>query len=322
MFDKTRNKISKECFQVVLCLLVGAVLLPQFIDLVLLPEEDKVSETYSLFFKLMMIQVLITTPIALLIYPKHRSIPNLIFCVGLPQLISIYIFGDSLLTSLVCTFALVCVYLATYFFPAFWERIRKKDPLEKLSFEQRFAVLRYVFKRELKHLGVRLPVQLIPSRRLLSGTLACYCPATGVVEINKWLLMIDRPKGAELCAICAHEAQHVAQVDALISINYDEYLAMTPEERLAAKQISQEFVHYKSASKDGFDAYRKQAIERQARAYEDARKKYYRKHLPAMVAAYLKHQEEKRGSCEREQCAHNSVASKKANYSLYFADSG
>lgn len=298
--NANKSKISKECFHVVLCLLLGAVLLPQFIDLVLLPEEDKVSETYSLFFKLTLIQVLITIPIALLIYPKHRSIENIIFAVGLPQLIAIYIFGGSLLTSLVCTIALVGLYLAIYFFPVFWERIRKRDPLEKLSFEQRFAVLRYVFKRELKHLGVHLPVQLIPSGRLLAGTLACYCPATGLVEINKWLLMQDRPKGAELCAIIAHEAQHVAQIEALISINYDEYLAMTPEARLAAKQISREFVHYKSASKDGFDAYRKQAIERQARDYEAKRKKYYRKYLPAMVAAYLKHQEEKRGSCERE----------------------
>lgn len=301
MIDNTnKSRISKECFCVVLCLLLGAVLLPQFIDLVLLPEEDTVSETYSLFFELTLIQVLITIPIALLIYPKHRSIENILFAVGLPQLIAIYIFGGSLLTSLVCTIALVGLYLAIYFFPVLWERIRKKDPLEKLSFEQRFAVLRYVFKRELKHLGVHLPVQLIPSGRLLAGTLACYCPATGLVEINKWLLMQDRPKGAELCAIIAHEAQHVAQIEALISINYDEYLAMTPEARLAAKQISREFVHYKSASKDGFDAYCKQAIERQARVYESERKKYYRKHLPAMVAAYLKHQEEKRGSCERE----------------------
>ena len=301
MFDKAnKSKISQECFLLVLCFLLGVVLLPQFLNLVLMVEEERSAESYAVFFKITLIQALITVPIALLVYPKHRSVENAILAVGVPQLIDVYILGDSLLTALICTFSLVAIYLAIYFFPVFWERMCHKDPLEKLSFEQRLAVLRYVFKRELKNLGVRLPVQLIPSGRLLAGTLACYCPATGLVEINKWLLMQDRPKGAELCAIIAHEAQHVAQIEALISINYDEYLAMTPEERLAAKQISREFVHYKSASKDGFDAYRNQAIERQARAYEAERKRYYRQHLPAMVAAYLKYQEEKRRSGERE----------------------
>ena len=249
---------------------------------------------------LVVIQTVFTAAVASLLYSNYRMPHNAILITLIPQL---FYYGISIRNIMGILVGVVCItllYVAVALFPNFYKKVRRKDPMERLSYEQRFAVLRYVFKRELKHLGVHLPVQLIPSGRLLAGTLACYCPATGLVEINKWLLMQDRPKGAELCAIIAHEAQHVAQIEALISINYDEYLAMTPEERLTAKQISREFVHYKSASKDGFDAYRNQAIERQARAYESERKKHYSKCLPAMVAGYLKYQEEKRGSGERE----------------------
>ena len=245
-------------------------------------------------------QIVFSYSIGALLFKKYRTPQNAILISLIPSAIH-YCFSERNFADIILVVVwLGILYVMILGLSLLFEKLRRKDPFEKLTYQQRLAVLRYVFKQELNRLGVCMAVQLIPSGRLLAGTLACYCPATGLVELNKWPLMQDRPNGAELCAICAHEAQHVAQVDALISLNYDEYLAMTPEERLTAKLISKEFIHYKSAFKDGFDAYRNQAIERQARAYETERKKYYRKHLPAMVAAYLKYQEEKRRSGERE----------------------
>lgn len=294
---KSKNTMGKDGFCALIFMSI-AVSWWVFFVLFFAPLPNLDTSMSVLSFVVM--QAVLTSAVAIFLYNNYRTPQNAILITLISQLVYYGISARSIVGILAGVVCVALLYAAITFFPHFYDRIRRKDPMEKLTYEQRLAVLRYVFKRELKNLEVHLPVQLIPSGRLLAGTLACYCPATGLVELNKWLLMQDRSNGAELCAICAHEAQHVAQVDALISLNYDEYLAMTPEERLTAKLISKEFIHYKSASKDGFDAYRNQAIERQARAYETERKKYYRKHLPAMVAAFLKHQEEKRGLGERE----------------------
>ena len=288
---KSKNTMSKEGFYALIFVSI-AISWWVFFVLFFVPLPNLDTSTSVLVF--VVIQAVFTATVAFFLYSNYRTPQNAIFITLLPQLVYYGIATKSIVGILVGVACVVFFYAAIACFPRFYEHIRRKDPMEKLTYDQRLAVLRYVFKRELKHLGARLPVQLIPSGRLLAGTLACYCPATGLVEINKWLLIQDSPKGSELCAIIAHEAQHVAQIETLISINYDKYLMMTSEEQLAAKQISREFVHYKSVSKDGFKEYRNQIIERQARAYEAQRKKYYRKHLPGMVAAYLKHRSERR----------------------------
>lgn len=286
MFDNTnKSKISKECFHVVLCLLLGAVLLPQFIDLVLLQEEVKVSETYSLFFRLTLIQVLITIPIALLIYPKHRSIENILFAVGLPQLIAIYIFGGSLLTSLVCTIALVGLYLAIYLFPVLWEQIRKKDPFEKLSFEERLIVLRKIVRIEKKHLGINLELELVP-KSMLAETLASYCPRNNLIEINKFNLTKDRPCAIDLVQTVCHECMHAAQFQAILQANSTMLAAMNTEDRILIKKIRHNFIYYKEASKNG-KAYKNQLIERQARGYAQKQKTFYRRKIRAIIKSCL-----------------------------------
>ena len=279
MFDKTnKSKISQECFLVVLCLLLGAVLLPQFVGLVLLPEEDKASETYSLFLKLTLIQVLITIPIALLIYPKHRSVENALLAASLPQLISIYIFGGSLLTSLVCTFSLVGL-----FFPVFWERIRPKDPFEKLSIEERLIVLRKIVRIEKKRLGINLELKLLP-KSMLADTLASYCPGANLIEINKFNLSKDRPCAIDLVQTVCHECIHAAQFQAILQANSAMLSTMSAEDRILLKKIRHNFIHYKEASADG-KAYENQLIERQSRSYAKERKPYYRKHLKAIISS-------------------------------------
>lgn len=286
MFDKTnKSTISKECFQVVLCFLLSAVLLPKFVNLVLLAEEDKTSETYSLFFKITMIQALITIPLALLIYPKHRSIPNLIFCVGLPQLIAIYIFGDSSLTSLLCTLALVGLYLAIYFFPVLWERIRPRDPFENLSIEERLLVLRKIVRIEKKHLGIDLELKLLP-KSMLADTLASFCPCANLIEINKFNLTKDRPCAIDLVQTVCHECMHAAQFQAILQANSAMLASMSTEDRILLKKIRHNFIHYKEASKNG-KAYENQLIERQARGYAQERKMFYRRKIRAIIESCL-----------------------------------
>lgn len=291
---KSKNTMSKEGF----CALIFmgmAVSWWVFFVLFFVPLPNLDASTSVLVF--VVIQVVFTATVAFFLYGNYRTPQNAIFITLLPQLVYYGISARNIVGILAGTVCVALFYAAIVCFPHFYDRIRRKDPMENLTYEQRLVVIRYVLKRELKHLGVRLPVQLIPSGRHLAGTLACYCPAAGLVEINKWLLMQDRPNGAVLCAICAHEAQHVKQFEELLSINPYTYYAMTEDERRAVRLISNEFIHYKSASVAGFKEYQSQIIERQARVYEYERKKFYRKNLPGMVAAYLKHRSERESGC-------------------------
>ena len=280
--ERNKSKISKETFQVVLLFLLGGVLLPQFVDLLLTPKEALSADAFSKFYKTLLIQIGITVPLVLGIYERRRSVENVLFAVGLPQLISIYIFGGSLLTSMVCTFALVGLYLAIYFFPAFWERtLRPKDPFESLSIEERLLVLRKIVRIEKKHLGIDLALRILP-KSMLADTLASYCPGSNLIEINKFNLSKDRPCAIDLVqTVC-----HAAQFQAILQANSAMLSTMSAEDRILLKKIRHNFIHYKEASADG-TAYENQLIERQARAYAKERKPYYRKHLKAIVESCL-----------------------------------
>lgn len=287
----SKNTMGKDGFCVLIFILLAA---SWWIFFTAFFAPFSTTGLYMSVLIFVVMQAILTVSAAFACYNHYRTPQIALVIVLLPQVVYYGISTRSLIGAVIGVLFVMMLYAIISCIPYLYERFRRKDPFEKLSYPQRVAFLRYILNKELKHLDVHFKTQIIPSGRLLAGTLACYCPATGVVEINKWLLMQDRPKGYELCAIVSHECQHVRQVEALLSINQNTYFSMSNEERSMARRISKEFVHYKSVSVAGFKEYQDQIIERQARAYEAKRRKYYRKHLPAMVSAFLKHQRERR----------------------------
>ena len=259
---KAKNTLSQESFCALIFVSVvisWCVFFTVFFEP--LPSLNRSMSALAFAF----IQVTLTATFAYFLYNNFRKPQNAVLISLLPQLLY---YGISvrnimgLLIGAVCI-ALLYVAMTVYIF----EKARRKDIIEKLSYAQRCLFLQYIFEKELKRLEVRMTVQLVPSR-LPVGTLACYCPAAGAVMVNKHLLLEEKIKTIELIGIVAHEAMHVAQVSALLSIDLDSYAAMTPEERWVARQIRQEFLDYKTAEQHGYEAYCAQVIEVQAKSCE------------------------------------------------------
>lgn len=183
-------------------------------------------------------------------------------------------------------FLLLCVVFSLLPF-----RTQHKDPFEQLTVKERLGVLRQILKREMRHLEIALPLRLVPSERLPVEVLGSYHPGTGVIEINKDLLIKKHPDSVELLEVITHEVQHVLQLQSLLQLDYQMFSSMSQDHQLQAMRLSKEFLNYKSGYEDG---YAEQIIERQARAYAQERTEYYRMRLPEIVAAYLKHQAKRR----------------------------
>lgn len=166
-------------------------------------------------------------------------------------------------------------------------RIRRKDPFERLSYEQRKAVLRFILEKEIRHLGIEIPIEIIITSQLMVGTLGSYSPGANVIRINKNLLIADWPDGVELACVIAHEAFHAAQFQLVVQSSRGDLPGICPEDSAMIKRMRREFLHYSPVAEVGFKGYERQLIERQARAYEEYRKKYYRKHLSKVVSECL-----------------------------------
>ena len=73
------------------------------------------------------------------------------------------------------------------------EKDHRRDPFAKLTPKERWAVLKYIMKRETKHLKIERPIKLVASDELTEGIQGAYYPGLGVVAINKRLLTTKCP---------------------------------------------------------------------------------------------------------------------------------
>ena len=165
------------------------------------------------------------------------------------------------------------------------------DPFEKLMPKERWAVLRYILKKEINHLKIELPVKLVASGELTENVLGTYYPKSGVIAINKRLLTAKHPDSTLLIEVLTHELQHVKDFQDLWQIDRQTYSFMTVEQQNVFKQLAQNVITYKSAYEEG---YAEQLIEQRAQVYSKKRVDYYRIRLPEIVTAYLKHQAKRR----------------------------
>ena len=232
------------------------------------------------------LQVAFTSITALALCKKYRTPQNVVFIVLLPQLLYFGITTLNILGIAVGVLVLIGLYVLIRKWPTIYDKIRPKDPFEELSYSQRLEVLQYILKRELKHLNIHISVQL-SATGLTFPTQGNYCPATGVIEINKFLIFQKIPNSVHLCSVLAHEAFHVYQTQRLLELDAERFYTMSSKEKQEARQLVHEFLHYRSAAA-GIDKYAGQLMERQARDYATGREKHYRKHLPAIVAAHCK----------------------------------
>ena len=281
---KFKNTMREDSF-CLLILISGVVSWWIFVIYLFVPLFDIGVNMSLIMFAVF--QIVFSYSIGALLFKKYRTPQNAILISLIPSAIHYCFFERNIADIILVVVWLGILYVMILGLSLLFEKLRRKDPFEKLTYQQRLAFLRYVLKKELAHLDVCLPIRLVPSDRLSVGTLASYCPATGIISINKSLLMQEKVKGAELCAILAHEAQHALAFQNLLSVSEEFLATMDAEDQFAVKLIQREFVDYKSASKHGFQRYRRQIIERMARFYAKERRNFYIKYLSAIVAEVL-----------------------------------
>lgn len=278
------NTMGKDAFGALI--LLSSIITWVLYFLVLFKELPHIGKEMSVLF-FFFLQAAFTSITALALYEKYRTPQNAVLIVLLPQLIYFGITTLNILSIAIGVLVLIGLYILIQKWPTLYDKIRPKDPFEKLSYTQRLDVLCYILKKEIRHLNIHIPVQLVTTG-LVYPTHASYCPATGLIEINKYLVCQECPDSLHLASVIAHETLHVLQMQRLREVNAERFNAMSPKERCETRQLVHELLHYRSAEV-GIKEYANQLMERQAREYAAERKRYYSKHLPAIVAAYQRH---------------------------------
>lgn len=147
-----------------------------------------------------------------------------------------------------------------------------KSVWKNLTFEERLDTMQTLANVEKAQLGISHEVN-VRSDSLGLGTYGTYDFKKHEVIINTQILMDD--DSTEAVNTLCHELRHAYQhdsVDAFLSLN-EEYrqLALFDDMR----DFYENFEHYQSVARDGFDEYESQTVEADSRKYSEERTAFY-----------------------------------------------
>lgn len=166
------------------------------------------------------------------------------------------------------------------------KQILMPDPFARLTYEDRVAVLKWGFEKECRRLQLKIPLRL-DIKELPPMVAGRFSPVSGTITISKAMLMCRRVDGAEILATVAHECYHAMCFERIFLANAAMLSQMTEAERLETERLRNGFLHYKKSA-DGWNAYKMQYLEVEARRYEENRRRFFRKHMGQIVGSCLK----------------------------------